>query len=159
MKTLRPWRTTPHLYSTNPKTFTSESEATCWCLDVSWFGAPHLIFIEGSHLLGWVQQLFHLKPTLWTNEELPHRRSMVLEPMGRRPTCAWICLPSPLAETLIYEPLCPWLMTQLEVGRFVSLVGPPIHLMLAWRHMIGWCFAPWIEGCDFPSISAKNLHS
>jgi hypothetical protein len=33
--------------------------------------------------------------------------------------------------------LCLWLMIALRLSWFASVVGPPIHVMLTWRRVIG----------------------
>ena len=76
-----------------------------------------------------------------------------------QPTCPCYQPTSSLYESLEGGPLCLWLVQELKIGRFASVVGPPIHVMLLWRLMIGSGFAPWIEGCDFPSLLAQILHS
>ena len=43
----------------------------------------------------------------------------------------------PLAEALTSGPLCSWLLIWTNLSQFVSLVGPSIHVVLVWRHVIG----------------------
>jgi hypothetical protein len=50
-------------------------------------------------------------------------------------------------------------MTPLMLGWFASVVGPSIHVMLAWQRVIGRRIFPWIKGYVSPSFSAQFLHA
>jgi hypothetical protein len=154
IKTRRPWRTTLHLHSTSLESFTKEREATSW-----WFRrSPPCIYRCGTAPCGRQSRWSSLERTLRRAVEATRGRlSRLVTKLVRPNHLVWPnwFRPQPVSSSVVSlsgGPLCLWLMIALRLTPFASVLGHQIHMVVAWRHMIGWDFSPWIRRCAFSSI-------
>lgn len=128
----------------------------------SLLGVP-IIFIEEVHrqFHCWNLLRRHLEPALGSHQEAFHqkRRSRGLHWSADQ----WA---QPLVTAFVLEaPMkVPFIMPRAKplIRRFASLVGPPIHVMTVWRHVIGRHFClldqrVWLPFIFWPKTRTNKI--